>query len=146
MFLFIMFWRSFIDVIILFKYIPCFYLSLQKNQKKRSWKYSNTSHVFIYPLIGSRSIARKLIQIHPMFLFIDRIRKQERERILFKYIPCFYLSTAVGAIRYQRTSFKYIPCFYLSTTDLCAAKILMNSNTSHVFIYLVHRCLARQHG
>ena len=97
---------------------------------------SNTSHVFIYRKGGMEHLREKLIQIHPMFLFIRWLGRSCRFRIRFKYIPCFYLSENDICIIENRSLFKYIPCFYLSLIDEMVYIEDRYSNTSHVFIYL----------
>ena len=55
--------------------------------------------------------------------------------MIFKYIPCFYLSVTELKGDLNQLSFKYIPCFYLSITRDHLHHSFFYSNTSHVFIY-----------
>ena len=56
----------------------------------------------------------KIIQIHPMFLFILSNYENGIRIPRFKYIPCFYLSKRNQKAERSGEIFKYIPCFYLS--------------------------------
>ena len=121
--------------------------------------YSNTSHVLIYPLVADAKAPKFTdsntshvliyrfsltarpqangIQIHLMFLFINKQQELSENMRKFKYISCSYLSPANPIIEFDsfnsntshvliyriKTSnilvawtFKYISCSYLSTT------------------------------
>ena len=96
-----------------------------------------------------------------MFLFIAVRSIKLATLFIFKYISCSYLSTTAirgtlilyiqihlmflficppSPVKSLTSLFKYISCSYLSNSAIISAFTVLDSNTSHVLIYLTYSC------
>ena len=80
-----------------------------------SKSHSNTSHVIVYPEQAGQG---------------ETLARQ------FKYISCYCLSWNKQEQIISLLIFKYISCYCLSLSKKTVKYYLLNSNTSHVIVYL----------
>ena len=71
-----------------------------------------------------------------MLFFINEPEFCKTTFIEFKYISCYSLSVSSTDGRLLYASFKYISCYSLSRTGENYNGLRIDSNTSHVILYL----------
>ena len=106
-------------------------------EKRRLGDNSNTSHVIVYRLTTTEHAWRQQIQIHLMLLFISAlyIFQSYRYNIQIHLMLLFIEIRITHNGKKQR--FKYISCYCLSKHGGYIAGQELNSNTSHVIVYLI---------
>ena len=101
-----------------FKYISCYCLSWSASFSLSYCVNSNTSHVIVYRNIQCITDLTRKIQIHLMLLFIRQRSRKSAE----------YPSIQI-----------HLMLLFISSSS-CTASARLNSNTSHVIVYLSRTC------
>ena len=154
------FWHPLRRTLFTFKYISCYCLSRIPASSLSYGEIQNTSQVIFYPCTGdlfwnfkqfkyiscyclshppAHGSGQGQIQIHLMLLFIvEFVRGFHSWHLIQIHLMLLFISG--GTCRNENCrAFKYISCYCLSICQKFFRSLPINSNTSHVIVYLIGR-------